>query len=327
LQRVWYEGGSAWILLWPIALVYRLVFFLNRCLFLVGLRARIDTGVPVVVVGNISVGGTGKTPLTVWLAAALTERGYRVGIVSRGYLGSATNAARVRRDADPGRFGDEPVMLAQRTACPVAVGIERTEAIALLRHTQRIDVILSDDGLQHWTMRRQCEIAVVDGQRGIGNGRLLPAGPLREPASRLARVDAVVVNGGDWRFEGALYATPEIAELEELISARRVPIAEFRGQTVHAVAGIGHPERFFRLLEAHGIELIRHPRSDHAYIQPDDLRFDDRLPVFLTEKDAVKCSRFAPPDVWCVRIDLSMPNEDREALIELVTSKVRSYSR
>ncbi|HEU4619146.1 MAG TPA: tetraacyldisaccharide 4'-kinase [Gammaproteobacteria bacterium] len=346
LESVWYgerrrRGAEA--VLGPFEAAFRLAARARAALYARGILRRIALPVPVVVVGNLSVGGTGKTPLLIWLAERLRERGYSPGIVSRGYGGkSAVWPRLVEAGADPLEVGDEPVLVAERTGCPVAVGPDRVAAAELLLPPRNsgggaearaaasppqaaIDVLLSDDGLQHYRLDRAVEIAVVDGRRGLGNGRCLPAGPLREPPARLDRVDAVVVNGGTWGGPDALRA--EIAPLfvyrlgTEGSDAERRALADFAGRRVHAVAGIGHPERFFEMLERHGIDVVRHALPDHAEILPRDLDHAGG-PVLVTEKDAVKCREFAGDDVWCVVVDLRFPPAASSALLDRVLARL-----
>lgn len=278
---------------------------------------------PVIVVGNLTVGGTGKTPLVIWLAEALRQRGFRIGIVSRGYGGRAgTWPQAVHHDSDPAQVGDEPVLLARSTNCPVSVGPDRVEAARTLLARGQADVLLADDGLQHHALGRIMEIVVVDGARGLGNGMCLPAGPLREGRDRLARASAVVINGGDWgRNEGVgdmFRATASACDVRQITGSARKPLESFRGMPVHAVAAIGHPERFFRMLAAAGLQVIPYPLPDHASISAADLRFDDAAPVLVTEKDAVKCERIAHDDVWCVPIQLSFEPDESAGLMALV---------
>jgi tetraacyldisaccharide 4'-kinase len=347
LSSIWYGGNPLRWLLWPLSLAYRAAAALRRAAYRFGVARIVVLPVPVIVIGNISVGGTGKTPLIIWLAGRLEERGLAVGIVSRGYRGRARDWPRyVTAESDPDMFGDEPVLIARRTLCPVVAGPDRVAAARRLLAEAPVDVLLSDDGLQHYRLGRRLEIVVVDGVRGMGNGLCLPAGPLREPASRLEQVDAVVVNGGAWGAAGAFRARlaasrvrrigkppsdscgPSRAEADGRArnSAPRAPavagevrsLDDFRGQTVHAVAGIGHPDRFFALLEGAGLKVIPHPLDDHARFGPHALRFREPGPVLVTEKDAVKCRNLPHDDLWCVCVDLEFAAADGERLLRLV---------
>ena len=321
LNRVWYDRASSWWLL-PLSAVYGAAAGSRRWLYSSRLRKSARMSVPVVVIGNVSVGGTGKTPLVCWLVARLIQLGFKPGVVTRGYGGTAVHARLVDAAADPDVVGDEPVLLARRTGAPVAIGRDRPAASRLLV-TAGCDVVVSDDGLQHYALARDCEIVVVDGDRRFGNGRLLPAGPLREPESRLGRVDAVVVNGGPVpSLDGAFCMRLEAHDALGLLGGEVRALSEFAGLAVHAVAGIGHPERFFNMLRAHGIEVTGHPLPDHARLQAADITFPDHRPVLMTEKDAVKCARIAGPLHWCVPVSASFDAGDSAALLDIVTGAI-----
>ena len=308
LNRIWYDGDPvpAWAALGE--RVYRTLLGLRRWIYALGLRRSVRLPVPVLIVGNLTVGGTGKTPLVAWLATELRRRGWKPGIVTRGYGAAAHDPQRLPPGAEPAEYGDEPVWLAHATDCPVAIGRRRAAAARLLIERDGVDVLVSDDGLQHWSLARDLEVVLIDGQRGFGNGRLLPAGPLREPQERLARVDAVVVNGG--QREGAFpmqVRAERVLSLRDLAQAR--PLSGFAGQRVHAVAGIGNPRRFFDLLRSHGLVVDPHPYPDHHAFDGSELKFDDDLPVFITEKDAGKCAPHADGRIWVVPIDVELPPE------------------
>jgi tetraacyldisaccharide 4'-kinase len=263
--------------------------------------------VPVIVVGNITVGGTGKTPLVIRLVAILRSLGLRPGVVSRGYGGRVGQGPprRVTPESDPGEVGDEPVLIARRCGVPVWVSPRRAEAgRALLAHSDCV-VLICDDGLQHYALARDLEIAVMDG-RGAGNGLCLPAGPLREPLGRLGAVDLRVLNGGDGE-DGALRMQLHPGQAVSLRHPdRAMPLAAFAGQRVHALAGIGHPARFFATLREAGVEPIEHPFPDHHAYSPADIRFGDGCAVLMTEKDAVKCGPFAGSEHWAVPVDAQL---------------------
>ncbi|QWT21951.1 tetraacyldisaccharide 4'-kinase [Bacillus sp. NP157] len=268
--------------------------------------------VPVVVVGNITIGGTGKTPLIVALAQAMTERGFRPGVVSRGYGGTERGPYLLEENDDPVKVGDEPSLICAYEI-PVAIGRERPEAAQLLIDAG-CDLILADDGLQHHRLGRDVEICVIDGDRRLGNGHLLPAGPLREPAARLGTVDFIVVNGGTprgdevpMRLEGGVAVNLK----DPTLSA---PLADFAGRPAHAVAGIGNPSRFFASLGAHGIAVDGHPFADHHAFTRDDLTFADGCPVLMTDKDAVKCLPFARPNWWRVPVRAVLPEAFWDAI-------------
>lgn len=312
LQRIWY-GTRVHPLLLPLSRLYALLLALRRSMSRRGVRLP----VPVIVVGNLAVGGTGKTPVVAWLAGKLAEAGLRTGIVSRGYGGRARGVVHVGPDTDPAVAGDEPVLLARRTGLPVVVGRDRVAAARALLEHAGVDVIVSDDGLQHYRLARDFEIVVVDAQRGLGNGALLPAGPLREPASRLDRVDMVLANGGPWR--DALAFTLRGDEARGLADDAGRPLESFAGETVHAVAGIGNPQRFFDLLSAAGMRVIPHPFPDHHRFGPGDIAFPDALPVLMTEKDAVKCRAFADRRTWYVPVEVSID----PAVLDRILTRLR----
>ncbi|HZR36675.1 MAG TPA: tetraacyldisaccharide 4'-kinase [Nevskia sp.] len=299
LDRIWYSPSAPSVLR-PLASLY------GKVAADVARRRKagaVQLPAPVIVVGNITVGGTGKTPFVLWLVERLIERGWRPGVISRGYGGCAPQyPLRVSATTDPAWSGDEPALIARRTEVPVAVAPDRVAAARLLLDAGEADILVTDDGLQHYRLGRDLEICVVDGSRGLGNGQLLPAGPLREPPARLREVDLVVVNGGGWRPEGvpALDMQLETTEARPLGGGAPRPLASFAGARVNAVAGIGNPERFFASLRAAGIEVVPHPFPDHHRYTDIDLAFDDRLPLLMTEKDAVKCAALAQPHHWYV---------------------------
>ena len=302
LQRVWYGSAPGGWLLLPISWLFALVAGFRRLLYRTGMLRAIRLEAPVVVVGNITVGGTGKTPLVLWLAGRLRERGVRVGVVSRGYGRGRDRGARIVRSGDdPLQVGDEPLMMARRNVGPVAVCRRRVEAARRLLE-QGVDVILSDDGLQHYALARNLEIAVIDGERRLGNGRLLPAGPLREAVDRLETVDWVVCNGGP-PGPGEVGMLLEGAILRQLGRDRSASLGEFRGRRCHAVAAIGNPERFFATLRNAGIDVIPHPLPDHATPRLSALGLIRGQPVLMTEKDAVKCPDGDRYDAWFLPVD------------------------
>lgn len=277
--------------------------------------------VPVIVVGNLSVGGTGKTPVVIALVQALQVAGMRPGVISRGYGGRETGPAELGADAEPGQYGDEPVLIALRTGVPVVIGRDRPAAGRHLLHRHPdVDVIVCDDGLQHYRLARNVEIAVVDGRRRHGNGRLLPAGPLREPLQRLAEVDLSLVNGPRSGDEPGFDL--RAGALEPLLGGPCRPLSDFAGAgVVHAVAGIGDPERFFATLRAAGLDIVAHPYPDHHHYRAGDLDFEDRLPVLMTEKDAVKCRAFAQPHWYALPVAAELP----AGLIEFILQRLRRH--
>ena len=299
-MRYWYHRGlTAW-LLWPASVLFGIAVSVRRILYKVRLLPSAHPGIPVIVVGNLTAGGTGKTPLVIWIAEHLKKKGWKPAIVSRGY-GARIEVPRAATIADDAAaVGDEPILLSRRSGCPVWVGADRRRVIAALREAHpEVDVLVLDDGLQHYRLRRDVEIAVVDG-RGFGNGFLLPAGPLREPASRLRSVDAVVAHGAAVKGYAMQLKGAELHRMTD--AADRRPASAFAGQKVHAVAGIGEPNRFFMHLTRLGVKLVPHPFPDHHPFSAKDLEFGDELPVLMTEKDAVKLRRVAKPNWWVLPV-------------------------
>ena len=319
--RFWYAPDPMGALLAPAGWLVALFTIARRAAYRYGMRRSWQIGCPVVVVGNLSVGGTGKTPLVISIAKLLAARGVRVGVISRGYRGTGSRWPRkVLPDSDPGRVGDEAVLLARRAGVPVAAGPNRIAAGRILYRRSKCEVILSDDGLQHLRLARDVEIVVIDGVRRHGNGRCLPAGPLREPLGRLASVDLVVANGAAAPGELEMRLDPgDAVNLADPDLAR--PLEAFRGETVHAVCAIGHQERFFRTLESHGLTIIRHPFPDHHPFREEEIRFADDAPVLMTEKDAVKCERFADARHWCVPVDAVLSSELEDRLLEILRAR------
>lgn len=287
------------LLLVPLSWLFRLLVALRRGAYRLALRRGVRLSVPVIVVGNPGVGGSGKTPLVLHLVSALRAAGWNPGVVSRGHGGRERAPRRIGADAEPFEHGDEPVLIARRSGCPVATGRERPAAARLL--LDDCDVIVADDGLQHYALARDIEIAVVDADIASGNARLLPAGPLREPLSRLRRVDFVAVRGlADTGPAGRGWRVDVRAGVVRRLGDDGVAgeLADWTGYRVHAVAGIGVPERFFSQLERAGLIVERHPFPDHHPFTARDLEFGDELPVLMTEKDAVKCRPFATDRMW-----------------------------
>ncbi|MCU7933380.1 MAG: tetraacyldisaccharide 4'-kinase [Candidatus Thiodiazotropha sp. (ex Dulcina madagascariensis)] len=310
------------LLLLPLSGLFCLVSGIRRLLYRIGWLPTRTLGVPVIVVGNISVGGTGKTPLVIWLADKLKAMGFRPGIITRGYGGKSdcwpcevTTASQARE------VGDEAVLLKRRTGCPVFAGPDRVETGKRLLSASDCNLIIADDGLQHYGLHRDLEIAVIDGARRFGNGLCLPAGPLRETPKRLAKVDLVISNGEAGQGEYLMRVTGSEAVALDGRSAPR-PLARFTDSQVHAIAGIGHPERFFSMLEAAGLKVERHPFADHHAYRADDLQAFSLQTVLMTEKDAVKCMAFARPSHWYVPAMVEVEagfERQLEALIKRLT--------
>jgi tetraacyldisaccharide 4'-kinase len=323
-ERHWYRVSALSLLLLPLSHVFRAAVALRRALYRAGLLRSVRLPVPVVVVGNLTAGGTGKTPLVLWLVRELRGRGKKPGIVSRGYGGTAASPRPVVPGADPAAVGDEPALLAERAGCPVWIGADRPAAArALLAANPACDIIVCDDGLQHYRLQRDVELAVED-ERGFGNGFMLPAGPLREPPGRL--VDARVVNrsgDGDAAQRKGAAATFTMRLVPSGLVRVGIPEAavapeEISGRRLHAVAGIGNPARFFRALERMGLRVTAHPFPDHHRYSPEDLAFAECDYILMTEKDAVKCRRLGRSDLIALRVDAAL----EPSLVEFIMPRI-----
>ena len=304
LNKIWYQHSwLAWFL-YPVSLWYRLVVRLRRYYFLY-IKSRYKFPIPIIVVGNITVGGVGKTPLVAFIAQQLCKQGYRPGLVSRGYGGKAAIWPQiVTVDSDPRMVGDEPVLLVTKTQCPMVVGPDRVQAVKVLLEHYSCDVIVSDDGLQHYALVRDMEIAVIDGERRFGNGLCLPAGPLREPVSRLKTVNYRVCNGG--AAKAGEYSMRLVAGIIYRIDdPGRVMIPDdLYHKQIHAVCGIGHPQRFFDSLRKMGFEFIEHVFPDHHHFGYADIDIEGDVIVIMTEKDAIKCRAFSDHRHYCLPISV-----------------------
>ena len=298
LEKIWYKGGWGVSALLPLEGLYRVLAKADKHL---SKKKQIRHPLPIIVVGNISVGGTGKTPLVIYLAEQLQQAGYRPAIITRGYAGNLQEwPVMVSPESDPSICGDEPVLMAQRSGVPVIAGPDRNADVTFLLENTDCNIVISDDGLQHYKLMRDIEIAVVDGARGLGNGHCLPAGPLREPESRLASCDFVIVNEVEANADISMQL--QVSALSHLNSGQQEPLSAWKGRTVHAVTGIGNPSRFFDTLRSEGLEVIEHFFPDHHPFSLDDIEFGDRFLVVMTEKDAVKCHSFATDKHWCVPV-------------------------
>jgi len=304
LNNIWYGKSSAYIFLLPLSWLYCAAVGIRRLAYRSGLLGTTRLRIPVIVVGNISVGGTGKTPLVIALAERLQQAGYTIGILTRGYLGCAPHWPQpVSPSSDPQQLGDEAVLLARKTRTAVFAGPQRVAAARALLQVSPCDILICDDGLQHYALYHDVEIATVDVTRG--NGLCLPAGPLREPVSRLQQVDAVV-SLGRGSIQGYAMDLVPAAACRIIDPAHRRDLGSFRGSPVHAVAGIGDPERFFAMLRLAGLTIQSHPYADHHSFHAADLDFGDDRPVLMTEKDAVKCEAFSRANWWSVPIDAQL---------------------
>lgn len=305
LLQAWYQGHPALGLLRPLEALYRRVALRKRADYLEGRRQAYRAPVPVVVVGNVTVGGTGKTPMILWLIEHCRARGLKVGVVSRGYGAKPPSLPwRVRAEQNAAQAGDEPLMIVQRCGVPLVIDPDRPAAVRALLAEEPVDLILCDDGLQHYRLARDLELVLIDAARGLGNRRCLPAGPLREPAERLESVDAVLYNGASSDPAGAFSFVLRPSALVNLRSGERGDLTHFPpGQQVHALAGIGNPRRFFATLEALHWRPVPHAFPDHAAYSAEQLQFSPPLPLLMTEKDAVKCRAFAAADWWYLAVD------------------------
>jgi tetraacyldisaccharide 4'-kinase len=300
LVKRWQTINAISLILWPLSMLYCLLAVGKRWLYR-SLLPSYGHGVPVIVVGNITVGGTGKTPFVIWLAKWLQARGHQPGIVLRGYGGQSQEwPLDVTASTSALEAGDEAVLLARATQCPVVAAPDRVAAIGELLSLHSCSIVISDDGMQHYRMQRDLEIAIVDGVRRFGNGFCLPAGPLREPRWRANKADMVVVNGDAKDNENSMSLIP--VHFRNISNTETVALNHFRGISVHAIAGIGNPNRFFTTLQELGLDVEPHPFPDHYRYQENDIRPIDDKPVIMTDKDAVKCESFADNRHWSLMV-------------------------
>ena len=321
----WYNRKFYWLswVLYPVEILYSIVMWCNKRLYLYKVFATHKFNVPVIVVGNITVGGTGKTPMVMYLANYLQEIGFKPGIITRGYKSKVNRSAvPVFKNSDAELFGDEPVILANNTNCPVVIGRQRAKAVRFLLNNYQVNIIIADDGLQHHALARDLEIVMIDGARMFGNGYLLPRGPLREHLDRLQTANLVLLNGGNQQPADKIAAISSINAkinvkqyniklIPEIIrqvvnSSITKAVSDFK--LVHAVAGIGNNNRFFEALENLGIKIIRHGFPDHYQYREQDFNFNDNLPIVMTEKDAVKCQKFATDNFWYLQVKVDIEN-------------------
>lgn len=326
LNKSWYKSKATWtLLLWPLELIFRLIAFINKTK---QSKDQWQAPCPLIIVGNISVGGTGKSPLTIALIEYFNEKGLNVGVVSRGY-GAKRDAFpyQVRADDSPEQSADEPLMIVKRTGVNLVIDPNRVRACQFLLAHNECDLIISDDGLQHYKMARDIEIAVVDGSRGLGNGHCLPVGPLREPANRLNSVDFVVKNGeGDFQAPNIMNLAVtgwyrvkdnQFFSLQQFSTDILKPNA-----CVHAIAGIGNPARFFDTLKSLSIDAKPHVFADHYHYSGDDFCFEHTDIICMTEKDAVKCKAFAPDNSFYLKVSAELNAQFLEALTARVETLI-----
>lgn len=325
LQRAWYRLNIISFLLLPVSWLYQLLVFIRRRLYLGGIKGQKKPPLPVVIVGNITVGGTGKSPLIIALVELLQANGFKPGVISRGYGGSHSGEPlSVTAMSDALVVGDEPLMIVQRTGVPLMIGQNRVAAADAMWQSNDVDVILCDDGLQHYPLARDLELSVVDVERQFGNGFCLPAGPLREPVSRLKHVDFVVYNGSLVHQYGFM--------LEPLIAiplqgGGAIPVGSFVGQKVQAIAGIGHPQRFFNALVAHGLDVATTAFQDHHQYSLSDFDSTRTQPLLMTEKDAVKCRSLALENAWYVPVSADLTDGLKEDFLLQVNQLRERYRR
>ena len=306
IEKVWYSKNIFSLLLSPLSLIYISIIYLRYTLYQLGLISITKINVPTIVIGNIVAGGTGKTPLVIWLAKHFKDKGFLPGIVSRGYGGTyLSNIELVKPTSNPLLVGDEPVIIARNTNCPVVVAKKRAKGAKKLVEKYNCNIILCDDGMQHYSLARDIEIAVIDGQRRFGNNYCFPAGPLREPKSRIFKADLIVSKYNARTCEHKMdYTYHQLVSLNEL--SKTIPISDLHGMTVHAIAGINNPDHFFSYLRSHKLELIIHKFPDHYSYTEDDVKFDDNFPVVMTEKDAVKCLNYSSDKHWYIPISAEL---------------------
>lgn len=319
IERIWSGQSRLYLLLLPLSWLYGAITWLIRASYHLGLRSAWRSPVPVIIVGNLTAGGNGKTPVVIWLVEQLQQRGHRVGVVSRGYGGkSAVYPLLLSMNTTTTQAGDEPVLIFQRTGAPVAVSPNRAEAIKALLQSHTVDFIITDDGLQHYALQRDFELVVIDGVRRFGNGWWLPAGPMRERAGRLQSVDAVITNGGIAAV-GEIPMQLVARQAVNLVTGERCPVEQL--QDVVAMAGIGHPPRFFATLNLLGIK----PKREHAFADHQDYSLAQLSPLtsgpqilLMTEKDAVKCRIFAQPNWWYLPVDARLPSDLADKLLSSI---------
>lgn len=320
LENIWYNQHAGKYALLPLTLLYCLISYLRRwkqqC-------QRPETEhIPIIVVGNISVGGTGKTPLVIYIVKQLQQAGYSPAIISRGYKGKAKEwPQRVISTTSPYLVGDEPVLLATQTDVPIVVGPDRNMNIRCLLNHHACDIIISDDGLQHYKMPRAVEVIVVDAMRGFGNGWCLPAGPLRESPQRINEGDFCVINGENMPPHLAIQHPNRYTmriqgdSLVNLSNTQQIPLSTLAAQNVHVVTGIGHPQRFFNHLQNAGLKLVTHSFADHHNFQQEDLNFSHNYPIIMTEKDAVKCRKFQSDNCWYLPVKAHLSTDFTKTLL------------
>ncbi len=316
LVTAWYRGSWWLVFLRPLEFLFRAIAALRRGLFHWGFKTVYRSPIPVVVVGNITVGGTGKTPVVIALVEYLQARGIKPGVVSRGYGSTAgVYPHTVTEHSRASECGDEPLLIYRRTHCPCVVAPDRVQAVKQLQDNFQVDIVLSDDGLQHYALARDLEIAVLDEQRKVGNGYCLPAGPLREPVARLRQIDHVLMRGSDDALKGVSYSVEALVNVH---SGEESDVSPGKlGNSVYAVAGIGQPSQFFAMLTERGFSLETSVFADHHIFSPGDFSRLQGKAIIMTEKDAVKCREFAGANAWYLKITARLPEAVNSAVLAL----------
>lgn len=313
LLKKWSTRNWLTIVLLPVSLLYRVITAKKRKNFLN--KPPVINKVPVIVVGNIYVGGTGKTPVVIYLVDLLQNHGYKPAVISRGYGAKIDQPILVTNESVASEVGDEPLLIFNSCKIPVVVSPKRNSSVRYILEKTECDIIISDDGLQHYALNRDLEIVVFDAQKGIGNGFLLPSGPLREPFSRVKTVDFTLVNGKSSFIQGHNFVL-SIKYAQNMVTGEKVKLNDLAAEKVHAVAGIGNPARFFSALKSKGLNLIAHEYADHYPYTERTLDFIDGFPVLMTEKDAVKCKGFAKSDWWSVPAETVFENSFAEQFLD-----------
>ena len=322
LNKIWYEGQAIPMRYKILAKIFSILSGFRRKLYALGVLKSTKIKCPVVIVGNISVGGVGKTPFVMWLVNQLKAQGLKVGVVSRGYGGKREHEPLlVIPQTSAKASGDEALLIAKHTDAPVFVGKNRVKAAQKLLLDYRVDVIIADDGLQHYALKRDVEIVLIDAKYGLGNEQLLPAGPLREDKSRLNSVDMIIYKGEVADEDYFSYEPLMVYELGN--TKNQKDLQSFRNQRIQALAGIAHPDSFFKLLSAQGLAVVKHPLDDHEVLTEKHFQFDNDDPIFITEKDAVKCIDMKIKNVWVVVLKLVVKKETKQKVMDLIKEKIR----
>jgi tetraacyldisaccharide 4'-kinase len=318
MLKIWQKKNFLAYLLWPLSFAYGCFIFLRRKIYQMHLLKINTLSVPVIVIGNITIGGTGKTPIVISLARFLKEHGWRPGIISRGYGGNTRHfPCLVHQNSNAREVGDEPLLIARHTSCPTMIDPNRSRGAKNLLKRSNCNIVISDDGLQHLSLGRNLEIVVIDGERRFGNNFYLPAGPLRESPSRLNSVDFIVSKGIAQTNEFRLSLTPDY--FYQLIQPKNQQgVSYFKDKKIHAVAGIGNPDQFFNTLHKLGLKIIKHPFPDHYLFKLRDFNFGNNAIIIMTEKDAVKCTGFVDPRLWCLRTKTELDSKFLNAVLNRI---------